>query len=195
MKHVAADSQKPPDDFGQFGRGSVFVTTSAEDAQTIGPHLFDFGTCMTPNSLANPKSAVTFRSRRPRCYKDLSAVQNASSAYIAGLADIRSSKAGAKTPVSVAIAGHRCAAPPQAGSSRNRTDTVIERHTARTSLPAARIVPANRIVRPELASIDRIGGGAGGIRTHDTLLTYTHFPGERLRPLGHRSALLWKRVC
>lgn len=36
-------------------------------------------------------------------------------------------------------------------------------------------------------------GGAGGIRTLDTLLTYTHFPGERLRPLGHRSALLWKR--
>ena len=31
-------------------------------------------------------------------------------------------------------------------------------------------------------------GGAGGIRTLDTLLTYTHFPGERLRPLGHRSA-------
>ena len=33
-------------------------------------------------------------------------------------------------------------------------------------------------------------GGAGGIRTLDTLLTYTHFPGERLRPLGHRSAYL-----
>lgn len=31
-------------------------------------------------------------------------------------------------------------------------------------------------------------GGAGGIRTHDRLLTYTHFPGVRLRPLGHRSA-------
>jgi site-specific DNA recombinase len=31
-------------------------------------------------------------------------------------------------------------------------------------------------------------GGAGGIRTHDGLLTHTHFPGERLRPLGHRSA-------
>ena len=31
-------------------------------------------------------------------------------------------------------------------------------------------------------------GGAGGIRTLDTLLAYTHFPGERLRPLGHRSA-------
>lgn len=34
----------------------------------------------------------------------------------------------------------------------------------------------------------RVCGGAGGIRTLDTLLTYTHFPGERLRPLGHRSA-------
>src|SRR5205085_1578235 len=33
------------------------------------------------------------------------------------------------------------------------------------------------------------GGGAGGIRTLDTLLAYTHFPGERLRPLGHRSAI------
>ena len=33
-----------------------------------------------------------------------------------------------------------------------------------------------------------LNGGAGGIRTLDTLLTYTHFPGERLRPLGHRSA-------
>src|SRR6476660_8448967 len=31
-------------------------------------------------------------------------------------------------------------------------------------------------------------GGAGGIRTLDTVLPYTHFPGERLRPLGHRSA-------
>ena len=30
-------------------------------------------------------------------------------------------------------------------------------------------------------------GGWGGIRTHDTLLTYTHFPGARLRPLGHPS--------
>jgi hypothetical protein len=31
-------------------------------------------------------------------------------------------------------------------------------------------------------------GGEGGIRTRDTLLEYTHFPGERLRPLGHLSA-------
>src|SRR5678816_3363268 len=35
-------------------------------------------------------------------------------------------------------------------------------------------------------------GGAGGIRTLDTVLPYTHFPGERLRPLGHRSANRWK---
>jgi hypothetical protein len=33
-------------------------------------------------------------------------------------------------------------------------------------------------------------GGRGGIRTHDTLLEYTHFPGVRLRPLGHPSAFL-----
>ena len=33
-----------------------------------------------------------------------------------------------------------------------------------------------------------INGGWGGIRTHDTLLTYTHFPGVRLRPLGHPSS-------
>lgn len=29
--------------------------------------------------------------------------------------------------------------------------------------------------------------GEGGIRTRDTLLGYTHFPGARLRPLGHLS--------
>ena len=31
-------------------------------------------------------------------------------------------------------------------------------------------------------------GGGSGIRTHDTLLRYTHFPGVRLRPLGHPSS-------
>ena len=31
--------------------------------------------------------------------------------------------------------------------------------------------------------------GRGGIRTHGTLLTYTHFPGVRLKPLGHSSLL------
>ena len=30
-------------------------------------------------------------------------------------------------------------------------------------------------------------GGDGGIRTLDTLLTYTHFPGVRFRPLSHVS--------
>ncbi len=30
-------------------------------------------------------------------------------------------------------------------------------------------------------------GGEGGIRTLDTLLTYTHFPGVLLQPLGHLS--------
>src|SRR4029078_2611167 len=29
--------------------------------------------------------------------------------------------------------------------------------------------------------------GRGGIRTHGTLLTHTHFPGVRLKPLGHPS--------
>ena len=36
-------------------------------------------------------------------------------------------------------------------------------------------------------------GGWGGIRTHDTLLTYTHFPGARLRPLGHPSVTTPRR--
>ena len=40
----------------------------------------------------------------------------------------------------------------------------------------------------------RLGGGAGGIRTLDTVLPYTHFPGERLRPLGHRSACSGRRL-
>ncbi len=35
---------------------------------------------------------------------------------------------------------------------------------------------------------ERQCGGDGGIRTLDGLLTHTHFPGERLRPLGHVSA-------
>src|SRR5687768_378993 len=31
--------------------------------------------------------------------------------------------------------------------------------------------------------------GRGGIRTHGALLTHTHFPGVRLKPLGHPSRL------
>ena len=48
---------------------------------------------------------------------------------------------------------------------------------------------------PHCATSRRRGGGAGGIRTLDTVLPYTHFPGERLRPLGHRSACLEGRPC
>ena len=33
----------------------------------------------------------------------------------------------------------------------------------------------------------RLDGGEGGIRTLDTLLTYTPLAGERLQPLGHFS--------
>ena len=32
-----------------------------------------------------------------------------------------------------------------------------------------------------------MSGGERGIRTLDTLLTYTHFPGVLLQPLGHLS--------
>ena len=34
-----------------------------------------------------------------------------------------------------------------------------------------------------------VSGGERGIRTLDTLLTYTHFPGVRLQPLSHLSKL------
>ena len=36
-------------------------------------------------------------------------------------------------------------------------------------------------------------GGEKGIRTLGTLLEYTHFPGVRLRPLGHLSVLNYRR--
>ena len=41
----------------------------------------------------------------------------------------------------------------------------------------------------------RVGGGDGGIRTLDTGLPYTHFPGVRLRPLGHVSALYVRTIA
>ena len=37
-------------------------------------------------------------------------------------------------------------------------------------------------------------GGEGGIRTLDTRLAYTHFPGVLLRPLGHFSGKLAAKV-
>ncbi len=36
--------------------------------------------------------------------------------------------------------------------------------------------------------------GEGGIRTRDTLLRYTHFPGVLLQPLGHLSFLRIAKV-
>ncbi len=33
-----------------------------------------------------------------------------------------------------------------------------------------------------------------GIRTLDTLLRYTHFPGVRLRPLGHLSLRIYFKI-
>ena len=38
-------------------------------------------------------------------------------------------------------------------------------------------------------------GGEGGIRTLDTLLTYTPLAGERLQPLGHFSKFCYSRFC
>ena len=38
-------------------------------------------------------------------------------------------------------------------------------------------------------AFDKIGG-EGGIRTLDTLLTYTHFPGVRFQPLTHFTVFL-----
>ena len=40
------------------------------------------------------------------------------------------------------------------------------------------------VENPETHGVD---GGEEGIRTLDTLLTYTPLAGERLRPLGHLS--------
>jgi hypothetical protein len=43
---------------------------------------------------------------------------------------------------------------------------------------------------PKYGALKYISGGERGIRTLDTLLTYTHFPGVLLKPLGHLSAIL-----
>ena len=43
--------------------------------------------------------------------------------------------------------------------------------------------------KPAIAGFLLIGGERG-IRTLDTLLTYTHFPGVRLQPLGHLSVII-----
>src|SRR3546814_17231155 len=47
--------------------------------------------------------------------------------------------------------------------------------------------PAVSATAPARRQTMGVSGGAGGIRTLERLLTVTHFPGVRLRPLGHRS--------
>ena len=44
--------------------------------------------------------------------------------------------------------------------------------------------------KPPLGRLVTVFGGEGGIRTLDTLLTYTPLAGERLQPLGHFSGLM-----
>ena len=63
--------------------------------------------------------------------------------------------------------------------------------------PAPALAAEQAVGAPPATFLDKagpVGGGAGGIRTLDTLLAYTHFPGERLRPLGHRSACSGRRT-
>ena len=45
-------------------------------------------------------------------------------------------------------------------------------------------ISSTSVVRSHFSILD---GGEGGIRTLDRLLTYTHFPGVLLKPLGHLS--------
>lgn len=40
-----------------------------------------------------------------------------------------------------------------------------------------------------------VSGGERGIRTLDTLLTYTHFPGVRLQPLSHLSGIALRFIA
>lgn len=59
------------------------------------------------------------------------------------------------------------------------------RHVSNVVVSASH--PPIRTMEGALAQLPRNSGGATGIRTLETLPS-THFPGVRLRPLGHRSA-------
>ena len=50
------------------------------------------------------------------------------------------------------------------------------------------MAPNSFITKPENKQKFLQSGGEGGIRTLDTGAPYTHFPGVRLRPLGHLSS-------
>ena len=54
--------------------------------------------------------------------------------------------------------------------------------------PSALFQQPPKMKNPNIRWDDHIySGGDGEIRTLDTLLTYTHFPGVLLQPLGHVS--------
>ena len=76
-------------------------------------------------------------------------------------------------------APHPCGAPPLRGDVQIRSANLSNR-TGLIESPAR--PDENGPARGPFSS-----GGEGGIRTLDTLLTYTHFPGVRLQPLGHLS--------
>ena len=108
---------------------------------------------------------------------------------------------GAKLPAPLGVGlGHRKAAPPSHSTSIRRTGGRRQLRRCRrlagfygqssTGYSSEYWLWLHRDGRTAIDS--RYSGGAGGIRTLDTLLPYTHFPGERLRPLGHRSACRWK---
>ena len=70
------------------------------------------------------------------------------------------------------------------------------RPTASRSQVIAIVRCGNRVAGLFLENYPMISiknGGTGGIRTLEGLLTLTHFPGVRLRPLGHRSACRFPR--
>ena len=54
-----------------------------------------------------------------------------------------------------------------------------------------RMSPWGRAEEPVMGKSQELEiGGQRGIRTPDTLVTYTRFPGVRLQPLGHLSGIL-----
>ena len=57
--------------------------------------------------------------------------------------------------------------------------------------PLLQRLTADKPVPSKPETSEKGDGGAGGIRTLDTGLPYTHFPGVRLRPLGHCSVSLF----
>src|SRR5687768_7823702 len=79
--------------------------------------------------------------------------------------------------------------PLAAGHSRHLCPTRVLRTDEWASGASASKLASLRtpLVRDFVASRRIRDGGGGGIRTHDTLLTYTGFRDRRLQPLGHPS--------